>query len=97
MSGTAMSGTVMSGTVMSGTMAAMPMASAGQDCKTCDPQMDMTASCMLSCALSPAGVLPGTVHRLVVFVDCRFDIADVTTGGLRPQPAFTPPRTIILI
>lgn len=78
-------------------MATMPMASGGQDCRTCGPHMDMAASCDLTCGLSMAGVLVGPVNYAAVLADCRFELADTTAKGWAPSPAFTPPRTIILI
>ena len=79
------------------TMAAMPMMSAGQDCSKCDPHMDMAASCDLTCGLSMAGVLVGPVTPAWVLADCRFEWTDATAIGRGPSPAFTPPRTTILI
>ena len=79
------------------TMAAMPMASGTSDCKTCDPHTDMAASCDLTCALSMAAVLVGPVTPVSALSDCRFELANATASGLVPPPAFTPPRTTILI
>ena len=78
-------------------MSAMPMVAAGQDCKTCDPHMDMAASCNQTCGLPMAAVLVGPVNYAAVPADCRFELPDVTAEGRAPSPAFTPPRTIILI
>lgn len=75
----------------------MPMATSGQDCKTCDPHMDMAASCDLTCGLSMAAVLVGPVNYLAVPADCRFELVDAIAEGRAPPPAFTPPRTTILI
>lgn len=79
------------------TMAAMPMMSAEQDCTKCDAQMDMAASCGLTCALSMVGVLVGPVDQAAVLADCHFELADATAKGQAPPPAFTPPRTILLV
>lgn len=78
-------------------MASMAMASGGQDCTKCDPKMDMMASCDLTCAMSTVGVLAGHVALSSALVSCRFELADATAEGRAPSPAFTPPRTIILI
>jgi hypothetical protein len=78
-------------------MAAMPMASGTPDCKTCDPRTDMAASCDLTCALSMAAVLVGPVTPISALSDCRFELANATASGRVPPPAFTPPRTILLI
>ena len=78
-------------------MASMAMASAEQDCTKCDPKVDMMASCDLTCALSTVGVLAGHVALSSALVSCRFELADATAEGRAPSPAFTPPRTIILI
>jgi hypothetical protein len=74
-------------------MAAMPMASGTPDCKTCDPRTDMAASC----DLSMAAVLVGPVTPISALSDCRFELANATASGRVPPPAFTPPRTILLI
>ena len=79
------------------TMAAMPMTATTHDCKTCDPRTDMTASCDLTCALSMAAVLAGPVTPVSALSDCRFELANATASGRVPPPAFTPPRTILLI
>ena len=78
-------------------MTAMPMAASALDCKTCDPHMNMAASCTLSCALAAAGGLVVPIHYVAAPTDCSLDFADVIASGLTPPPAFTPPRTIILI
>lgn len=78
-------------------MAPMAMASGGQDCAKCDLNMGLTASCDLMCALCMASVLIGPVNYAVGLADCHFEIANVTANGRAPSPAFTPPRTVILI
>ena len=78
-------------------MAAMPMMAGTPDCKTCDAHTDMVASCDLTCALSMAAVLVGPVTPVSALSDCRFELANATASGRVPPPAFTPPRTIILI
>ena len=78
-------------------MAAMPMALGTPDCKTCDTHADMEASCDLTCALSMAAVLVDPVTPVSALSDCRFEPADATASGRAPPPAFTPPRTILLI
>ena len=79
------------------TMAAMPMATGGQVCKTCDPHTDMAANCDLTCALSMAAVLVGPMTPVSALSNCRCELANATASGQIPPPAFTPPRTIILI
>ena len=78
-------------------MAAMPMASGTPDCKTCDLHTDMAASCDLTCGLSMGSVLAGPLTPVSTPRDCRFDLADATASGRSPPPAYTPPRTTILI
>ena len=78
-------------------MAAMPMTSGTPDCKTCASHADMAASCDLTCALSMAAVLLGPVTPVSALTECRFDLANATASGRSPPPAFTPPRTILLI
>ncbi len=78
-------------------MAAMAMTTGAQDCAKCDPKMGMMASCDLACGLSTVGVLAGHAAPAWVLVNCRFDVANATAKGRTPPPAFTPPRTIILI
>lgn len=79
------------------TMAAMPMTSGTPDCKSCASHADMAANCDLTCALSMAAVLVGPVTPVSALSDCRFELANATASGRAPPPAFTPPRTIILI
>lgn len=78
-------------------MASMAMTAGGQDCTKCDPKMDMLASCDLTCALSTVGVLAGHIALSQALVACRFELADAVAEGRAPSPAFTPPRTTILI
>ena len=78
-------------------MVSMAMTSGGQDCVKCDPKMDMMASCDLTCAMSTVGVLDGHVALSRALVTCRFELANALAEGRAPSPAFTPPRTIILI
>ncbi|MEO8243483.1 MAG: hypothetical protein ABI832_14345 [bacterium] len=78
-------------------MATMAMAPDGKDCAKCDPNMDKTATCDLMCALSMPTILVGPADQAAVLADCHFETADVTAKGRAPSPAFTPPRTIILI
>lgn len=78
-------------------MASMTMTSGEQDCTKCDPKMDMMASCDLTCAMSTVGVLAAHVALSQALVACRFELADAVAEGRAPSPAFTPPRTIILI
>lgn len=79
------------------TMAAMPMAAGKQPCTGCGPRMDMDGVCALSCGPSLVGILAGPVDPAAALQGHRFDLAAATTKGRAPSPAFTPPRTIILV
>lgn len=72
------------------------MGSGGQDCKKCDPAMDMMAGCLQSCPTSSAVGLTDQALLSSDLTISRFDLADVTHDGRSPSPAFTPPRTTIL-
>lgn len=72
------------------------MVSGGQDCKKCDPAMDMMAGCVLSCPSSSAVGLSDQAMAASDLTISRFDLADVAYDGRSPSPAFIPPRTTIL-
>ncbi len=78
-------------------MSAMPMMPSGAgDCVKCDPGMDMTAGCDLTCALSTLGMPAEPVLPPSALVSCRYDPGEAMAEGRAPSPALTPPRTIIL-
>lgn len=79
------------------TMGPMTMGSGVQDCPKCTPQMILAASCDLGCGLSMIAVLADTVDPTFALTICEFELANATASGRVPPPAFTPPRTIILI
>ncbi|MES2915916.1 MAG: hypothetical protein V4753_12420 [Pseudomonadota bacterium] len=73
------------------------MGSGDQDCKKCNPAMDMMAGCVLSCPSSSAVGLSDQAMPSSDLTISRFERADVIFVGRSPSPAFTPPRTTILV